>query len=44
LLILTAGCLVLLLVSANIPSVMKIQPAYAQSDLQTTKYRNMVVD
>ena len=23
---------------------MKIQPAYAQSDLQTTKYRNMVID
>jgi uncharacterized protein len=44
LLILTAGCLVLLLVSANIPSVMKIQPAYAQSDLQTTKYRTMVID
>jgi uncharacterized protein len=44
LLILTAGCLVLLLVSATIPSVMKTQPVYAQSDLQTTKYRNMVID
>jgi hypothetical protein len=44
LLIPSAGCLVLLLVSANIPSMMKIETIYAQSDLQTTKYRNMVID
>jgi uncharacterized protein len=44
LLIPIAGCLVLLLVSAGIPSMMKIQPVYAQSDLQTTKHRDMVLD